>query len=174
MPDLILWHAPRSRSTRVLWLLAEIGCPYQLRLLPPPPSLAADPPEPPALEDDGTRMHETGAMIEWLCETRGHDLWRPPGGAGRIGWLDWLHFGETLLHRLHRQDAGLNAAIDLLERHLEGHEWLLGRFSGADCQLAWSLWVIRQMGRAEGRPAIAAYLKRCTNRPACREALAAA
>ena len=32
-PDLTLWHAPLSRSMRVLWLLEEIGCPYRLELI---------------------------------------------------------------------------------------------------------------------------------------------
>ena len=32
-PDLTLWHAPLSRSMRILWLLEEIGCPYRLELI---------------------------------------------------------------------------------------------------------------------------------------------
>ena len=169
MPDLILWHAPKSRSTRVLWLLHEIGCPFELRLLPAAERL--DPPKPPALQDGETWMHETGAMIEWLCETRGQDLWRPPGGAGRIGWLDWLHFGETLLTRLDGPPDKLEAALDLLEGHFEDSAWLLGSFSGADCQLAISLWVIRREGRLGARQRISGYLDRCLIRAACREAL---
>lgn len=169
MPDLILWHAPLSRSTRVLWLLHEIGCPFELRLLPPAEGL--DPPKPPALQDGETRMHETGAMIEWLCETRGPGLWRRPGGEGRIGWLDWLHFGETLLTRLSGDPARLEAALDLLEGHFASHDWLLGSFSGADCQLAVSLWLIRRQGRLGARPRISRYLETCLIRPALRKAL---
>ena len=34
MTDLTLWHAPLSRSARILWLLEEIGCAYRLETLP--------------------------------------------------------------------------------------------------------------------------------------------
>ena len=33
MPQVTLYHAPRSRSLRARWLLEEIGAPYEVRLL---------------------------------------------------------------------------------------------------------------------------------------------
>ena len=72
MTDLTLWHAPLSRSTRILWLLEEIGCSYRLETLTSTRSLdaALHPVRAPALRDGDMTMHETGAMTEWLCETR--------------------------------------------------------------------------------------------------------
>lgn len=180
MSGLTLWHVPFSRSTRTLWLLEEVGCAFRLETLEPPASLdaALHPPRAPALRDGDVTMHETGAMTEWLCETRALHLWRAPGASGRIGWLDWLHFAETLLHHVARRaDPAaadrLSAALDLLEDCLSGSDWLLSEFSGADCQMGYSVWVSAQVRPLEGHPALRNYLSRCARRPAFRAALGA-
>jgi glutathione S-transferase len=172
MTDLTLWHVPGSRSTRILWLLEEIGCEYQLETLASPGTLdaALHPPRAPALRDGTVTMHETGAMTEWLCETRAVHLWRAPGASGRIGWLDWLHFAETLLqHVARRAEAAsaerLSGALDLLADWLAGSEWLLSEFSGADCQVGYSVWIAAQVRSIESHPALRDYLARCTARP---------
>ncbi len=173
MTDLTLWHAPLSRSTRILWLLEEIGCAYRLKTLPSARTFdaALHPARPPALRDGEVRMHETGAMAEWLCETRAAHLWRAPGAPGRAGWLDWLHFAETMVQHVARKDeAGaslrLDRALGLLADWLEGSEWLLSQFSGADCQVGYSLWIASQVRSLESYPAAEAYLARCAARPA--------
>lgn len=177
MSELILWHVPYSRSARILWLLEEIGCTYRLERLPSPPDLdtALHPPRPPALRDGEVTMHETGAMSEWLCETRAPHLWRAPAAQGRIGWLDWLHFAETLLQHVARRTepaaaARLASALDLLDGWLEGSEWLLSHFSGADCQMGYSVWMAALVQPLDDRPAVAGYLDRCRARPGFRTA----
>lgn len=177
MSDLTLWHVPHSRSTRTLWLLEEIGCPYRLETLKTPASLdaALHPERPPALRDGDVTMHETGAMAEWLCETRAPHLWRAPGGPGRIGWLDWLHFAETMVqHVARRAETGaadrLCVTLDLLEEWLEGSQWLLSEFSGADCQIGYSVWAAAQVMPLDGYPGLSAYLARCLKRPASQAA----
>jgi glutathione S-transferase len=177
MTDLTLWHVPGSRSTRILWLLEEIGCAYQLETLALPRTLdaALHPPRAPALRDGTVTMHETGAMTEWLCETRATHLWRSPGAAGRIGWLDWLHFAETLLqHVARRAEAAsaerLSGALDLLEDWLDGSEWLLSEFSGADCQVGYSIWMAAQVRPMDSHPALRGYLACCMARPGFRAA----
>ncbi|MGZ3217168.1 glutathione S-transferase family protein [Paracoccus sp. T5] len=176
--DLTLWHVPHSRSTRILWLLEEIGCDYALERLDAPDTLQAalHPPRPPALRDGKVTMHETGAMTEWLCETRAPDLWRAPGASGRIGWLDWLHYSETLLQQVARRaEPGasdrLAQGLTLLDDWLDGSEWLLSEFSGADCQIGYSLWAAAQVTSLEACPALEDYLARCKARPAFRTAL---
>jgi glutathione S-transferase len=180
MSDLTLWHVPFSRSTRILWLLGETGCDFRLETLASPATLddALHPPRPPALRDGDVTMHETGAMAEWLCETRAPDLWRAPGASGRIGWLDWLHFGETLLQHVARRAepaAGdrLSAALDLLEDWLGGSDWLLSEFSGADCQVGVSVWLAAHVRPLNTRHAVNGYLSRCAARPAFRAAIGA-
>ncbi|WP_145109865.1 glutathione S-transferase family protein [Cereibacter sediminicola] len=180
MTDLTLRHVPFSRSTRILWLLEEIGCPYRLDLLTPATTLdaALHPAEPPALRDGEVAMHETGAMTEWLCETRAPQLWRAPGTSGRIGWLDWVHYAETLAQHVARRaeppaaDRLINA-LDLLNAWLQESEWLLSGFSGADCQVGYSVWIASRVIPLEGHPALHAYLGRCEARPAFRAAFGA-
>ncbi|WP_375262819.1 glutathione S-transferase family protein [Palleronia sp.] len=175
MSGLTLWHVPFSRSTRTLWLLEEIGCPYRLETLSAPNDLdgALHPDRPPALRDGVVTMHETGAMAEWLCETRARHLWRAPGAAGRIGWLDWLHFAETLVqHVARRTETGaadrLSVSLGLLEEWLDGAEWLLSEFSGADCQIGYSVWAAAQVMPLNDHPSLTAYFARCVARPAFR------
>lgn len=177
MTDLTLWHAPLSRSTRILWLLEEIGCSYRLETLASSRSLdaALHPARAPALRDGDVTMHETGAMTEWICETRAPHLWRAPGASGRIGWLDWLHFAETLVQHVARRaetgaDERLSVALGLLGEWLDGSEWLLSEFSGADCQIGYSVWIAGQVTSLDNHPALAAYLARCEARPAFRAA----
>ena len=177
MTDLTLWHAPLSRSTRILWLLEEIGCSYHLETLAAPGRLdaALHPVRPPALRDGDVTMHETGAMTEWLCETRARHLWRAPGASGRIGWLDWLHFAETVVQHVARRaetgaDERLSVALGLLEEWLNGSKWLLSEFSGADCQIGYSVWIAAQVTPLSNYPALTAYLARCMARPAFRAA----
>ncbi|MBV0892279.1 glutathione S-transferase family protein [Paracoccus sp. Z118] len=192
----ILWHVPLSRSMRVLWLLEEIGCPYELRELSfldgsmrKEPYAAIHPVgRSPAMQIGDITFHESGAMVEWLCETRAPELWRAPGEEGRIGWLDWLHFAETLAqhianltqhHIMLREDwqrsptvmkleaARLSRALGLVEKAVESQDWLMGAgFSGVDCAVGWSVWTARRFVRFEERPALAAYAERCAARPA--------
>src|SRR5262245_65884961 len=67
---LTLYHAPRSRSSRIIWLLEELGAPYQIRItgIPRPdgpgaPDAANPHPDKkvPALVDHGALHREPGA-----------------------------------------------------------------------------------------------------------------
>ena len=199
-PDLTLWHAPLSRSMRILWLLEEIGCPYRLELIDLTDGSTRRPPydaihpvgRAPALRDGDTTIHESGAMTEWLCETRAPRLWRAPGEAGRLGWLDWLHFGETLCQHvanltqqhvflrepsqrspvlIRLETARLSRALGLVERTVTESEWLLSEFSGVDCQVGYSVWIAGRFVDLAQRPALAAYRDRCAARPAFQRSL---
>jgi len=200
MADLTLWHVPLSRSMRALWLLNEIGCPFTLKELDffdgsmrkPPYSGVHPVGRVPALRDGGITLHESGAITEWLCETRAPHLGRAPGTEGRAEWLDWLHFGETLgqhlanltqHHIMLREDwqrsptvmkleaARLARALGLVEQALETRDWLLGEFSGVDCQIGYSVWLSMRFVRLNEHPLLAAYATRCAARPAFRRAL---
>jgi len=101
-----LHHLETSRSHRILWLLEELGLPYELvRYRRDPQSLAA----PAALkaihplgksplleEEDGTVLAESGAIIEAVLDA--HDptnRLRPPAGTAALGrYRHWLHFAE--------------------------------------------------------------------------------
>lgn len=196
---IILWHVPLSRSMRILWLLNELDLPFSLRVMDlrskdmRAAEYAAIHPvgRVPAIQIDGSVIHESGAIIEYLCETRGRDLWRAPGDEGRMGWLDWLHFAETIgqhianltqSHMMLRdpgarsltvmklETARLARTLRLVEQTVEGQDWLMaGGFSGVDCAVGWSVWTAGRFVRLS--PALQAYVDRCTQRPAFQRAL---
>ncbi|MCZ0962581.1 glutathione S-transferase family protein [Paracoccus benzoatiresistens] len=197
--EIILWHVPLSRSMRILWLLNELELPFSLRVMDlrgkdmRAAEYAAIHPvgRAPALQIDGNVIHESGAMVEYLCETRGPHLWRAPGAEGRLGWLDWLHFAETIgqhianltqSHLMLRdpstrshtvmklETARLARTLRLVEQTVEGQDWLMaGDFSGVDCAVGWSVWTAGRFVRLS--PALQAYADRCTARPAFGRAL---
>jgi glutathione S-transferase len=103
---LTLYHSPRSRSMRTLWLLNELGLdfelitmPLDLKILRAPEYLAIHPlGRVPCLVDDGRAIFESGAIAQYLCETYDPDqrLGRPPGHPERAEYLQWIHFAETI------------------------------------------------------------------------------
>lgn len=197
----VLWHVPLSRSMRVRWLLEEIGCDYELRELSffdksmrqPPYSDIHPAGRVPALQVDGHLIRESGACIEYLCETRAPELMRAPGAEGRADWLNWLHFAETLgqhlanltqHHIVLREDymrsptvmrleaARLSRTLGLVAQTVAGQDWLMPEgFSGVDCAVGYSVYIAARFVRFDDRPALIAYLERCKARPAFRATL---
>ena len=196
---IVLWHVPLSRSMRVLWLLNELELPFSLRVLDitskdmRAAEYAAIHPvgRAPALQIDGSVIHESGAIIEYLCETRGQHLWRAPGAEGRLGWLDWLHFAETIgqhianltqSHLMLRdpsmrsptvmklETARLGRTLRLVEQTVEGQDWLMAAgFSGVDCAVGWSVWTARRFVPLP--VALQGYVDRCADRAAFQASL---
>ena len=101
----ILHHVPYSRSFRVLWLLCEMGIEHDIRTysivdgsLRDPDYLTRSPAgRVPALEIDGITIFESGAIVEYLCETRPEfGFGRAPGDPERAAFLTWMHYAETM------------------------------------------------------------------------------
>jgi glutathione S-transferase len=96
-------HLDRSRSQRVLWLLEELGLPYQIRhyrrdakTMLAPPELAQVHPlgKSPVIDDDGTVVAESGAIVEYLVDKAGGALRPAAGSDARRRYTYWLHFAE--------------------------------------------------------------------------------
>lgn len=97
-------HLNNSRSQRVLWLLEELGLPYEIKhyqrdaktMLAPPELLQVHPlGKSPVITDDGVTVAESGAIIEYLVERYGNGRLVPPAGSPeRLRWRYWLHFAE--------------------------------------------------------------------------------
>ena len=96
-------HLNDSRSQRVLWLLEELGLPYEVkryqrdaRTMLAPAALKAIHPlgKSPVLDDGDVRVAETGAIVEYLLEAYGGALRPPPGTAERRRYTYWLHYAE--------------------------------------------------------------------------------
>ena len=98
-------HLEDSRSQRVLWLLEELGVPYEVKRYArdantrlAPPELKAVHPlgKSPVITDGGLTLAETGAIVEYLVETYDPEgrLAPTPGTPERLRWRYWLHYAE--------------------------------------------------------------------------------
>ncbi|WP_295533912.1 glutathione S-transferase family protein [uncultured Thioclava sp.] len=196
-----LHHVPGSRSMRVLWLLEELGLEYRLRnwsltdggLRSPEFRSLSPAGRVPALEIDNRAIFESGAIVEYLCETHPEAGLAPAVGAPeRSEFLEWVHFAETqanivqnlnIQHIFLRPESArslplmkldtkrLAVTMQALEAQLDGREWLIGHFSAADCMLGFNIDAMFRFVRAEGFPNIAAYRERIRSRSAYKAAL---
>jgi glutathione S-transferase len=96
-------HLENSRSQRVLWLLEELGVPYEVKLYKRDPKTSYAPPElakvhplgkSPVITDGDLTIAETGAIVEYLVDTYGAQLRPKPGTADARRHTYWLHFAE--------------------------------------------------------------------------------
>ncbi len=97
-------HLNNSRSQRVLWLLEELGLPYEIKKYQRNPETMLAPPElravhplgkSPVITDDGQTIAESGAIIEYLLERYGNGRLEPAAGTPeRLKYRYWLHFAE--------------------------------------------------------------------------------
>ena len=99
-----LHHCHQTRSMRSLWLLEELGIPFELKsygfdaAIKSPEYLELNPAgRVPTLEIDGNVVFESGAIAELLCERFSPDgLGRSPEHSERAAWLNWIHYAETI------------------------------------------------------------------------------
>lgn len=185
-----LYHAPWSRSAGVLWLLEELGEPYEIEIVDiraeggvPEAYRAIQPHKKvPAIAHGGTVVTERAAITIYLADAFPDARLAPPiGDPARAAYLTWLVycdavFDPALSARAHgleyrSNDYSFGLFEDMVanvERHLERSDFAAGdRFTAADTQLASSIAftmdVIRMLPE---RPAFRAYLARIVDRPA--------
>jgi glutathione S-transferase len=101
---IVVHHLNNSRSQRVLWLLEELGLPYEVKryqrdrktMLAPPELRAVHPlGKSPVIEDGGRTLAESGAIIEYLAERYGNARLIPAAGTPeRLRYRYWMHFAE--------------------------------------------------------------------------------
>jgi glutathione S-transferase len=190
-----LWHCPDARSFRVLWVLEELGIPYELHSLPFPPRLRA--PEYlqinplgtiPAMRDGATFMTESAAIVQYLVTQHApNDLVVSAEDLAYGDWLNWLSFGEatltfplTLVLRYRRLEPGraeqvaddyarwFMSRLRQVDRALQTREWLCaGRFTAADISVGYALLLADFLElSARFSPAVAGYWGRLKTRRA--------
>jgi glutathione S-transferase len=101
---LTVHHLNSSRSHRALWLLEELGVPYELRKYQRDPNTWLAPSElkrihplgkSPVITDGAHTVAESGAIIEYLLDAYGPKDLRPaPGTPERLRHNYWLHYAE--------------------------------------------------------------------------------
>ncbi|MCO5098618.1 MAG: glutathione S-transferase [Rhodocyclaceae bacterium] len=106
-------HLETSRSQRVLWLLEELGVPYEIvryqrhrktRLAPPELKAVHPLGKSPVITDGDVTVAESGAILEYLAERYGRNmqgelagLLPQPGTPAHLQCRFWMHFAEGSL-----------------------------------------------------------------------------
>lgn len=97
-----LHHLNNSRSQRILWLLEELGVPYEIKkyerdhktMLAPPELKKVHPlGKSPVITDGDHTLAESGAIIEYLVNKYGKN-WKPTLESDQLRYTYWLHFAE--------------------------------------------------------------------------------
>jgi glutathione S-transferase len=195
---IVVHHLNESRSQRVLWLLEELGAPYEIRhyardtttRLAPPELKAAHPlGKSPVIEDEGNTLIESGAIVDYLIRRYGAGRLRPAEASAQFEpYQQWLHYAEgsamlPLLLKLYvsrlgdaglplkpRIDSELANHLGFVNSSLQGREWLVGdALSGADVQMSFVGEAAR--GLRADYPNMDAWVRRFQQRPAYRRAL---
>jgi len=101
---IVVHHLENSRSQRILWLLEELGVPYEVKRYQRNPQTMLAPTEllrvhplgkSPVVTDGARTLAETGAIVEYLLDRYGDRLLRPDVGTpDRDAFIFWLHFAE--------------------------------------------------------------------------------
>lgn len=101
---LTVHHLNNSRSQRVLWLLEELGVPYEVKryqrdrktMLAPPDLKAVHPlGKSPVITDGGATLAESGAIVEYLIDRYGQGRLAPVRGTPeQLRYTYWLHYAE--------------------------------------------------------------------------------
>ena len=198
---IIVHHLENSRSQRILWLLEELGLPYEVKryernkqtMLAPPELKVIHPlGKSPVIEDDGQVVAETAAIVEYLVDKSGN-LGAPQDRADALRYRFWLHYAEgslmpPLLVKLvlarvpifgklamKRIQPMIDVHLDYVESQLAKHTWFAGdAMTGADIMMSFPLEAARsRAGLTASRPATIAWLAKIHARPAYQRALAA-
>lgn len=186
-------HLNNSRSQRILWLLEELGTPYEIvhyqRQSPvpfAPPELKKVHPlgKSPVLEDNGRIIAESGAEVEYLVDTYGKGKFKPKAGTDDYWrYVEWMHYAEgsamlPLLMALYtgmlgeaaaplkpRVDSEIANNLGYMSNGLGSKPFFVGNeLTGADIQL---LFVLEAAGaRLEPYPNLVKYRGAMQDRPA--------
>ena len=195
---LTVHHLNNSRSQRILWLLEELGTPYEIIKYQRMEGIPLAPPElrevhplgkSPVITDHGKTMAESGAIVEYIIDTYGGGRLKPARGTDDYWtYIEWMHYAEgsamfPLLLALLASFMGDGAAIiqpridseianhlSYIESRLVGREFFAGNgLTGADIQM---LFVLEAAGaRLAPYPSAMAYRDRMQTRAAYKRAI---
>jgi glutathione S-transferase len=197
MPNLTLYHASPSRSSIVLWMLEELGEPYDLHVMSfkkgetrSAEYLKVNPmAKVPALKHGDTIITEGAAICTYLADAFPQAGLNVPIGDPRRGpYLKWLFFGPSCLEpaitdrsfpragEAPRQALGYGdheTVMNVLSDAVRAGPYLLGeQFTAADVVIGSGIrWGMMFKGVPE-RPEFVAYAKRLQERPAAKRAAA--
>ncbi|MEM8917477.1 MAG: glutathione S-transferase family protein [Pseudomonadota bacterium] len=171
-----LHFAPNSRAGRIVWLLEELELPYEINKMAfHPKDLKSDEHRArhplgriPVLEDGDISIYESGAIVDYVLERHKNGGLKPAVDDPRFPeYLQWFHYCEgmvmppintivvqTILLPPERRDENvlgqaqrlLSKALGPVDDALEGRDYLIGEFSGADIMLGHSCFMSNRVG----------------------------
>jgi glutathione S-transferase len=197
---LVVHHLNDSRSQRILWLLEELGAPYEIKHYQRDATTRLAPPElkdvhplgkSPVITDGKETIAESGAIVDYIIRTYGKGALAPAAGSVDFEkYNEWLHYAEgsamlplmlnMYVMRLGEAGAGLQPRIQsemanhlsYVEGSLAGRDWLMGsELTGADIQMSFVGEVARAFGQMDSYPNIKAWVERFQARPAYQRGL---
>lgn len=191
-----LHFAPNSRAGRIVWLLEELGLPYDINKMSfHPKDLKSDEHRArhplgriPVLEDGDVTIWESGAIVEYIIERHKNGGLKPAVDDPRYPqYLQWFHYCEgmvmppvntivvqTILLPEDRRDATvlgqaqrlLTKALAPVNDALDGKEYLIGDFSGADIMLGHACFMSNRLGCVPDEYThLKGYVQRVSERP---------
>lgn len=171
-----LHHAPNSRAGRIVWLLEELGLPYDLnRLEFHPRELKSDEHRArhplgrvPVLEDGEVMLFESGAIVEYLIARHSDGALRPAVESPLFPrYLQWFHYCEGMVmppintiivqtvllpperrskEILSQAQRLLNKALEPLNAAVDGRNYMIDNISGVDFMLGHACYMARRLG----------------------------
>lgn len=193
-------HLNNSRSQRILWLLEELGTPYEIvhykrdavtRLAPPELKAVHPLGKSPVVTDGKLTVAESGAIVEYLIRTYGKGRFMPKEGTEDfVRYLQWMHFAEgsamlPMLLALYvgflgdagaplrpRIDGEIANHLGYMESEIGAKNFFVGNeLTGADIQLSFVLEAANARRGLQNYPNLTRYLAALHARPAYKRAL---
>mgnify|MGYP003643266047 FL=1 len=195
-----VYFAPNSRAVRTVWLLEEIGLPYELvrfslgqKEMRSPEYTKVNPNgRVPTLVDGDTTITESTAIAQYLGAKYAPELVPGPDAANFASYLQWLNYAEGMImppinnyvvetillppERRNEEIAArslklLNRTLGAVEEHMAGREFLADTFTVADTITGHAVIVSRRLGADfSERPNLTAYADRLEARDAFKRA----
>jgi glutathione S-transferase len=193
-------HLNNSRSQRILWLLEELGQPYDVikyernsetRLAPEALKTIHPLGKAPVIEDDGRILAESGAIMEYILRKYGKGRLSPPEASqAYFDHLYWMHFAEgsamlplllaLYVGRLGDASAPLQPRITgetasmlgHMEGGVKGKDYFLGReLDACDIQLSFVVEAADARDLLVNYPNLKGFIERCRARPAYKRSI---
>ncbi len=171
-----IYHAPNTRSVRIVWLCEELGLDYELEMfklgdpsMRDPEYLKINPmARVPSLADGDVTLFESGAIVEYILAKHAGGRMRPsPDSPDFPAYLQWLHYAEGMIMphvnvlvvetillpedrrnpvNIDRAKKQLTRMLGAVDQALGDKEFLAGEFSGADIMTGHACTVAARLG----------------------------
>lgn len=191
--SIVLFHHPFSRAANVVWMLEEVGVPYELRFVDimkgdqkSPELLALNPMgKLPTLTDGDAVVSESAAIGLYLADRHSYGTLAPKvDDPARAAYLRWSLFAPSVIEPgLMAKHSGwsfkdgqagwgaFDAMLAAMEHAVSDRDYLLGdKFSMADVIFGGTIRFMLDFKMLEARPTFVAYADRLRGRAASKRA----